>query len=441
MNLSEVKSSLLIRNIIILSILIFINASCAEDKLNDSTLINTSHLDFLYEKLNIDGKELGIIHIYSNYPDYKWVGDDDEGIACVDDAARAALFYMKYYNLTSDTGALNKEENLVKFLLFMQADNGFYFNFIWPDHSINKTFKTSIAEPNWWSWRAILTLSKAYSFFKNKNGVLSKKIEVSLNKAVNAAINWLDKDTVRKYVNYGGLKFPAWLPFETAADQSAILIEGLSDYYQIKKDPGILKHINRLADGILQMQKGDSTDVPYSSFLSWQNTWHAWGNNQASALLYVGKDLNRDDIVLKAVKETKYFYPFLIKEKYFAAFKVEAVNNKNKLIDVEKFPQIAYGIRPSVFACIRTFEATNDEKYLKTAVEIAGWLFGKNAAGVQMYDPLTGRCFDGINDILTINKNSGAESTIEALLTLAALEEYQASKAMLLNYYQGRINK
>ena len=40
---------------------------------------------------------MAIIHIYSNYPDYAYVGDDDEGIACIDDAARAAIFYLEYY--------------------------------------------------------------------------------------------------------------------------------------------------------------------------------------------------------------------------------------------------------------------------------------------------------------------------------------------------------
>ena len=33
-----------------------------------------------------------------------------------------------------------------------------------------------------------------------------------------------------------------------------------------------------------------------------------------------------------------------------------------------------------------------------------------------MYDHETGRCFDGINARNSINKNSGAESTIECLL-------------------------
>ena len=35
-----------------------------------------------------------------------------------------------------------------------------------------------------------------------------------------------------------------------------------------------------------------------------------------------------------------------------------------------------------------------------------------------MYDPATGRCYDGINSPVDINRNSGAESTIEALLAL-----------------------
>ena len=126
----------------------------------------------------------------------------------------------------------------------MQADNGFYYNFIWPDHSINKTFKTSVAEANWWSWRAILTLSKAYTFFKGSNADLSKKIEVSLDKAVSAMDGWLDGDSSKKYVSYGDLKFPEWLPYGTAADQSAILLEGLTYYYQIKKESGSIKIYN-----------------------------------------------------------------------------------------------------------------------------------------------------------------------------------------------------
>ncbi|MEJ2617396.1 MAG: hypothetical protein P8Z35_20760, partial [Ignavibacteriaceae bacterium] len=161
MNLKKFKMCLFNKSVLLFLILLF-NYSCAENNIKDNTLINTSHLDFLYEMININSIDMGIIHIYSNAPEYQWTGDDDEGIACVDDAARAALFYMKYFNLTGETAAADKTENLVKFLLYMQAENGLFYNFLWPDHSINRTFKTSVAKPDWWSWRAMLTLAKAY---------------------------------------------------------------------------------------------------------------------------------------------------------------------------------------------------------------------------------------------------------------------------------------
>ncbi len=40
-----------------------------------------------------------------------------------------------------------------------------------------------------------------------------------------------------------------------------------------------------------------------------------------------------------------------------------------------------------------------------------------------MYFPKTGICYDGINSKEEINKNSGAESTIEALLSLLEISK------------------
>ena len=53
----------------------------------------------------------------------------------------------------------------------------------------------------------------------------------------------------------------------------------------------------------------------------------------------------------------------------------------------------------------------------------AGWFFGANRAGEPMYDPATGVTFDGIAADGTINRNSGAESTIHGLLSMLALDE------------------
>ena len=77
--------------------------------------------------------------------------------------------------------------------------------------------------------------------------------------------------------------------------------------------------------------------------------------------------------------------------------------------------------------------------FAEQAGEIACWFFGNNSEGQVMYNPETGRCFDGITGTNDINKNSGAESTIEALLTLLAVEQYDAANKIVHKYYQQQI--
>ena len=58
---------------------------------------------------------------------------------------------------------------------------------------------------------------------------------------------------------------------------------------------------------------------------------------------------------------------------------------------------------------------------------VAAWYFGANPAGEAMYDPATGRTFDGISGSGEVNHNSGAESTIHGLLSMIALDEHPRS--------------
>jgi hypothetical protein len=51
-----------------------------------------------------------------------------------------------------------------------------------------------------------------------------------------------------------------------------------------------------------------------------------------------------------------------------------------------------------------------------------------------MYDVATGRTYDGLNGPADINHNAGAESTIEGLLTLQAIQAFPDAKAALDKY-------
>ena len=125
---------------------------------------NLAHLEHLYEEIVLpQGDTGGAVWIYCEAPDYRLVDDDDEGYTCVDDMARALVVYAMYHRHYGDVLSQKRVTQLARTILSMQAPNGYFYNFLWPDNSINTTFRTSVAVPDWWSWRALWALEYALS--------------------------------------------------------------------------------------------------------------------------------------------------------------------------------------------------------------------------------------------------------------------------------------
>lgn len=399
---------------------------------NNLNLTNLKHLDSLYEEKTLDnGTKIGLVHIYSEYPDYKWVKDPIEGVACVDDVARAGILYFNYYKKFKTKESLKKVKDLAQFTLYLQAKNGYFNNFMYPDGSINTTYKTSVAEANWWTWRAIWFLSEIYQDIKPIDKNLAKRVKVSLDRSINTIktdINLKGKININN-----GIETAGWLPND-GSNQSAVLLLGLTNYYNITGDEKIKQMIKRIGEGLIVMQVKDKNSEVYGAFLSWKNIWHGYGNGQAYALLKGGKAICDRDMVLAGFKEVDNFHKYLIDSGFINWFSLEKSDNKYKFIEKNKFSQIAYEIRPLIYANLEAYEISRDPKYIDQAIEISKWLFGKNAANINMYDTKTGRTFDGIDGENKYNKNSGAESTIEGLLSILAIEKNKDAKKKLTDY-------
>ncbi|MCF6181922.1 hypothetical protein [Lutibacter sp.] len=397
---------------IILFLLLSSFTGCQE-KIQVKPTLNYAHLDYLYKEVVLpNGENGGIIHIYSNYPNYKYAIEPKEGFACVDDAARALIL------LSQDKNQIQKSKKLTSFLLYMQNKNGWFNNFIWKDLSINTNYKTSIAEPSWWSWRAFWALEAVLPKLQNRDTILASKVKKTIDKLVpNIELYLKNLPVGLKTVQ--GIKVPTQLPFESAADQSSILLVGLTLNYKRTKNPEILKLIKHLADGILQMQIEDG--IAKGAFLSWENQWHAYGNLQSFALLKVGASLNEKKYTNVALFEINHFYHYLWEHKMFSDIEFSSINGETQITKSNIFPQIAYGIRPIIYANVEAYKQTGEIKYKKNALKWMSWFDGKNIASAKMYNSKNGRCFDGILSKFKINKNSGAESTIEALLSIAAV--------------------
>jgi hypothetical protein len=298
---------------------------------------------------------------------------------------------------------------------------------------INTTGPTSVNNANWWSWRALQALTEAAPVIKNINAPLFTK----MNTAVGLLVNRIKVDlaglpATTKVVM--GITVPEWLPAGSGTDQSAVLILGLVNYSQTNNDSVITSYINRLADGIALMQQGDATHFPYNAFLSWENTWHAYGNLQSYALMIAADFLKNNQYKVLAMEEVDSFYPWLLQNGYKSSFTISDSAGDDQILSQSSYDQIAYGIEPMVFAAAEAYRETGQAKYADMAGHLAAWFLGANDGGVIMYNKDTGVCYDGLSQGGQANLNSGAESTIEALLSMQKVESDPAIKAALNKY-------
>ncbi len=397
--------------------------------------VNLSHLNRLYQAVKLpNGAEVGTVAIYSEAPDYRLVTDADEGFTCVDDVARAGLLLLHEPDLATNLEKQTQLNAMIEFVLQLQAPDGaagagYFYNFLLPPTAgsptvtINKTVQTSVAQANFWSWRALWLLTEAAPTIQKTTPALAARIQTAVQKLTANVLRDYGKRP-RDFTFIRGVSVPKWLPFGSGSDQAAILLLSLNNLYQQSPNADLLALMDLLGAGIVAMQSGDAGKFPFGAILSFENTWHAYASDQAYALLRVGKALNKPDWQATARREIDNFYPYLIQQGFLESFEIEQSSSDIKALKTSKFSQIAYGIRPMVWAALEAYDQTKDPKYADLAVQLAGWFTGKNPASVVMYDRTTGRGYDGIGPNAVVNINAGAESTIEALWAFQRLEQY-----------------
>ena len=376
------------------------------------------HIDHLFAEAIVNGQPVGVLNIYSEAPDYRYAIEPREGYACVDDVARGIVLLAA--SPTLEPRRARQLELMTRFVIQMQAENGYFHNFIWQDGRINREYRTSLAELNWWSLRALWGLEAALRHLP-----AGSPTAVAARRAADRLVANLKRDLPAGRHDLSpveGVSVPTWLPFGSGADAGAAAVLGLIPHYQRTRDPGTRALIARLGEGLARMQAGDARQFPHGAHLSWRNQWHAWGNAQAYALLRAGAVLDRRDFTESALREVDYFYPHLLDRGMLSSFAIRATDGRTEAVDVARYPQIAYGLSPMVMAAMEAHRVTGQRRYRDMAHRLAAWFSGDNDARQPMYDPATGRVLDGLGGPDRINRNSGAESTIEGLLALRALD-------------------
>lgn len=93
-----------------------------------------------------------------------------------------------------------------------------------------------------------------------------------------------------------------------------------------------------------------------------------------------------------------------------------------------RFDQQPIEANATVAACLEAYRATDDPTWLHEARSAFEWFLGRNDLGLELYDPGTGGCCDGLHED-RVNRNQGAESTLAFLLSLAEMNLLETSLA------------
>ncbi len=207
-----------------------------------------------------------------------------------------------------------------------------------------------------------------------------------------------------------------WISTFKAPRAKAFSILGLFHYQRsYPQDLNALQSMKALGNQLLEYYERES-----SNGWNWFEPYLTYANGRMPHALF---------LVYSCTKERKYLK--VAKQSLGFLLKVQTINDLFVPIGNQGWYK-KHGIRALYdqqsieAACmfetaITAFRTTNKGKYRKAAYETFEWFLGRNTAGLMVYNPETGGCYDGITPA-GLNLNQGAEATVTYLTARLELE-------------------
>ncbi|TYC01921.1 MAG: hypothetical protein FXF54_01415 [Kosmotoga sp.] len=357
----------------------------------------TTHLEFLRDEFEIDEDSYWAYWIYADrLPDgsYRHIEAVGEGVTCVDDVARAGIFYLRNIEIGINTElSIERSKEIFEFLFAMQRNDGSFYNFITADGEYNRYGPTSRPGPNWWSVRAFWALAKGANVFYG----IDEKLSFELRERAKRTFTLLKKNLEN------GL-------LDGYTDISSVMLLGICELGKYENNAEYIAVVNEIAEAIVK--KADNNywedfglfDEGKENF-----NWHGWGSRHIEALVESYSLTGNQDYLRYAELSARRLFPFIL------TFGPVYSLGENLI----EFPKIAYAAECMVNSAVRLYEATGVENYGMFAALMASWFKGFNELGRPMFGE-NGEGFDGLEPTHR-NLNSGAESTISALLSIQSI--------------------
>jgi len=290
-----------------------------------------------------------------------------EGVACVDDAARASVLLYRLWAATGNDALKQWGRGLLDFVLWMHARDGLWHNFIFDwQGARNVDGPTSAAGVNFWQARATWAIA-----------------EVSLVLNHDCAL-----DVLTQALHIAESAAPP-------SDVRAVHALGVLALLKRAPDPRLTTRLSAWCDelagcrsGGMLMNSPDERGRP-----------HLWGHVQEAVLAEASIVLNRADLLNLAVTSAEAVFAEVIE----SGFDRPHVHS--------------YEVQSAIFVMDRLADVTGQPRYVDLARKARSWFDGRNPAGAAMFDRSTGRVADGLDDG-RVSDRSGAEANITACLAL-----------------------
>ncbi|MER3445278.1 MAG: hypothetical protein C4333_14625, partial [Meiothermus sp.] len=385
-----------------------------------------AHLDSLLVPLEMDGRRYTGLAIYAE-PDpadprrYRIKDAPNEGLTALDDVARAVVVYVRDWAQNRRARSLDNARALLELVLRLQAEDGEFYNFVFPDGRINDYGATSRKSAGFWAARAVWALAEALPVFSAEEE-FTRRLEWALSRAIRA----FSRQVGPRYGQYRevqGQRVPAWFP-QDGADIASILAVGLSRYLAYRpQDTTARTLLTQLCDGLVDYQPGALGVFPFLLHLPdakdpW--AWHAWASRQVQALALAGRLLNNPGYIDSARAAAGHMLVHLLASGLVEGFTPAP----------DPYPQIAYGMESLASGFYALAEISGEGVWAELGGLFTGWLFGLNPLGLPLYDPATGRVYDGL-ERRNLNRNAGAESTVSGLLALLGAQKFPPAQDAL----------
>lgn len=303
------------------------------------------------------------IAVYADAADRTFPAADRgfEGVACIDDAARALILLTDVWSATGLPRMRDWALGLLDFLLYMQLEDGRFVNFIadWSGRH-NGHGVTSFPGGGFWHARGVRALARA-------------TVTLGEERARAALERGIDQIRAAR---------------DVPADIRSIHVLMALELLRAGVFPELRAELGAWCDEIAACRRdGVLFDNPDETLP------HLWGHQQEGVLAEAGGFLGRDDLIAVARQSAlTYLAP-----QVDSSFDEPTVQ--------------PYGVASAVYAFERLRRVTGDPRFDELWRLARGWFDGRNPARCAVYDRDEGRVYDGIDNGV-LNVHSGAESNV-----------------------------